>query len=106
MKSRTICYSPGRVAPGMSLAKAVQDRDGNILLAAGTVLELEMIDRLIRRGVETISVLVPDTRDEETIALELQAAQARIDTIFRGTGSPARDMLRAAVTSYRLECIR
>ena len=50
MKTRALCLSPGRIAPGMTLAKAVTDRDGNTLLAAGTVLDSEMLDRLIQIG--------------------------------------------------------
>jgi hypothetical protein len=106
MKLRTLCFSPGRVTPGMTLAKAATNQDGQTLLAAGTELDAEMLDRLIRRGVETVSVLVPDTRDEETIADELHAAEARIDHIFRRRGSPAKDALRTAVLNFRLESVK
>lgn len=103
MKTRALCLSPGRVAPGMTLARAITDRDGNSLLAAGTVLDSEMLDRLIRRGVEAITVLVVDTRDAETIANDLVAAEARVDHIFRGAGSRAREALRQAILAYRVE---
>jgi hypothetical protein len=103
MKSRTLCFPPGRIAPGMTLAKAITDRDGNTLLTAGTVLNLEMLDRLIRRGIETVSVLLLDTRDEETIAEELRAAQSRVEAIFRGDGSHARAELRDSILNFRLE---
>ena len=103
MKSRTMFFSPGRAAPGMTLAKAITDREGHALLASGTVLSSEMLDRLIRRGIETLSVLVLDTRDDETIAGELFTARTRVETIFRGTGSPARDELRLAILDFRLE---
>ena len=89
MKTRALCLSPGRVVPGMTLAKAITDRDGNTLLASGTMLDSEMLDRLIRRGVEAITVLVVDPRDAETIANDLAAAEARVDYIFRDTGSPS-----------------
>ena len=59
MKSRTLCFAPGRITPGMVLAKAVVDHDGKTLLTQGTEFTLELVDRLIRRGVETVSVLVP-----------------------------------------------
>jgi hypothetical protein len=103
MKSRIVCLAPGRVAPGMTLATAVIGRDGNTLLAAGTALDSEMLERLIRRGIETISVLVADTRDPETIAMEVRAAETRVDVIFRGTGSPARQALHAAILDFRRE---
>lgn len=103
MKSRIIHFAPGRVTPGMTLAKAIVDRDGHTLLASGTELDEAMLDRLIRRGVESMAVLVQDTRDEESIASELVAAQARVEFIFRGDDSPARSDLRDAVLNYRLE---
>ncbi len=87
----------------MTLAHNVTDREGHALLVAGTVLEAEMLDRLIRRGVESIPVLVPDTRDEETIAKEIQTAVARVEDIFRGAGSPARESLHTAILDYRQE---
>lgn len=106
MKTRALCLSPGRIAPGMTLARAVTDRDGNTLLAAGTVLDSAMLDRLIRRGVEAMTVLVVDTRDADTVAGELAAAEARVAYIFRGQGSQSRDALRKAIVGYRLENTR
>lgn len=103
MKLRTLCLTPGRVTPGMTLAKAATNRDGQTLLAAGTVLDAEMLDRLIRRSVEAISVAVPDTRDEETIASELQATETRVTHIFRNKGSPAKEALHAAIINFRQE---
>ena len=103
MKTRALCLSPGRVAPGMTLARAVTDREGNTLLAAGAVLDSAMLDRLIRRGVEAMAVLVADTRDADAIASELAAAEARVAYIFRGQGSAARQALHAAILDYRRE---
>ncbi|MFB0935220.1 MAG: hypothetical protein QMB52_05570 [Propionivibrio sp.] len=102
-KQRILCLAPGRATPGITLARAITDREGSILLSAGTVLDLAMLERLIRRGVDAISVLVPDNRDEATIADELRAVQRRIEIIFRGPGNPARDQLHAAVLNYRIE---
>ena len=106
MKSRNIFFAPGRAAPGMTLAKAIADRDGNTLLAAGTVLTAEMLDRLIRRGVQTLCAQVLDARDDETIASELANANARVETIFRGAGGPARDELRQVILNYRREATK
>ena len=105
-KQRIMCIAPGRAAPGMTLAKPVHDREGAILLTAETVLDPAVLERLIRRGVEAISVRVPDHRDEETIVRELADVRARIDTIFRGPGSAARNQLRDAVLGYRIENAR
>ena len=106
MKSRTIFLPPGRVAPGMTLAAAVLDHEHHTLLSAGTVLDTSTLDRLSRRGIEAIAVLLLDTRDAETIARELGDAETRVANIFRGTGSPARDALHAAVLHFRQESIR
>ena len=106
MKLRTLHFSPARVTPGMELAKAVTDRDGHALLALGTALDAEILDRLIRRGVESVAVLAQDTRDEETIANELRVAEERVEAVFRGSGSPARAELHAAVLKYRLESVK
>ena len=105
-KQRIMCIAPGRAAPGMVLAKPVHDREGAILLTAETVLDQAVLERLIRRGIEAVSVRVPDHRDEETIARELADVRARIDTIFRGPGSAARNQLRDAVLGYRIENAR
>jgi hypothetical protein len=106
MKVRTLHFAPARVTPGTKLAKAVNDRDGHALLAAGSVLDAEILDRLIRRGVESVAVLVQDTRDEETIATELRLAEERVAAIFRGSGNPARAVLQAAILNYRLESLK
>ncbi|MDR2451313.1 MAG: hypothetical protein LBE85_05970 [Candidatus Accumulibacter sp.] len=105
-KQRILCFAPGRAAPGMVLAKPVADREGAVLLAAETVLAADVLERLVRRGVETISVRVLDQRDEEAIARELVDIRARIDTIFRGPGSDARNQLRDSVLAYRIESAR
>lgn len=106
MKTRTLCLSPARVAPGMTLAKAVTDRDGNTLLASATVVDAAMLDRLTRRGVEALSVLVVDTRDADTIAGELATVEERVKYIFRGPGSQAREALRLSILAFRWEHTR
>ena len=106
MRMRNVCLAPGLVTPGMALAKAVNGRDGQPLLATGAELTANVLERLIRRGIEVVWVAAPDERDEETIALELRAAEARIDTIFRGQSSPARSALRQAILDYRQETLR
>jgi DNA helicase IV len=103
MKFRTISLAPGRAAAGMILAGAVIDREGHSLLAAGTVLDASIIDRLSRRGIESIAVNVPDTRSPETIAEALRLAEARVALIFRGDGNAARAQLHSAVLHYRQE---
>ena len=106
MKMRNVCLAPSRATPGMTLTSPVNGRDGLPLLAAGTTIDGDMIERLIRRGVETIWVQMPDERDERAVAMELEAAEQRIAAIFRGRGSPAREALREAVIRYRRESLQ
>ena len=103
MKLRRITLAPGRATPGMVLAQAVVDHDGNTLLVAGTELGTEMIERLLRRRIQTVCVEVPDPRDAQTIANELRAASERVEEIFEGPGSAARESLRKAILAYREE---
>lgn len=103
MKMRAVCLTPGRAESGMTLAEGVENHEGHTLLVAGTVLDSEMLEHLIHRGVETLHVLVPDLRDEATIALELRAAEERIAHIFRGEGGLAREALRCSVLHFRQE---
>ena len=106
MKSRTIYLPPGRVAPGMTLAITVLDGDGHALLAAGAVLDTRTLDRLSRRGIEAIAVLLLDTRDKKTVEKEVLSAETRVTTIFRGVGSSARDELHSAILHYRQQSIK
>jgi acetolactate synthase small subunit len=90
----------------MVLATPVYDRKGAVLLTAETALDPAMLEQMIRRDVKTISVRVPDLRDEETIARELADIRARIETIFRGPGSAAKSRLHDIVLDYRIESAR
>lgn len=101
MKTRTVCLPPGELAPGMVVATPVCGPQGAVLLAAGTVLEETTLEHLRRRNLEFLSVLVPDPRDEATIAAEIAAAEARVAYIFRGEGSAERLNLRRVIGDYR-----
>lgn len=101
MKTRVICLPPGQLQPGMIIATAVTGPQGAILFAAGTALDEYSLEQLRRRAIEFVTVSVPDPRDEATIAREVDEATARVDYIFRGTGSSARSALREIVLRYR-----
>ena len=73
------------------------------LLAAGAVLDLAILEKLMRRGIGAAFIQVPDTRDTATIAGELCSVNARIERIFRGPSNTVRDELRAAVQEFRSE---
>ena len=106
MKSRTIHLPILCVVPGMTLASALSDRQGRVLFAAGTVLDAVMLDRLNKRGIESVAANVVDTRDTATISEEVLAAESRVQQIFRGAGSAAREELQIAVLAYREEGAR
>ena len=105
-KSRTIHLPILCVVPGMTLASALSDRQGRVLFAAGTVLDAVMLDRLNKRGIESVAANVVDTRDTATISEEVLAAESRVQQIFRGAGSAAREELQIAVLAYREEGAR
>jgi acetolactate synthase small subunit len=90
----------------MVLATPVCDREGAVLLTAETIFDVAMLEQMVRHGVKAVSVRVPDYRDEQTIAREMADIRARIETIFRGTGSDARHRMREAVLDYRIENAR
>jgi hypothetical protein len=75
--------------------------DGQVLLAAGTVLDGETIAHLFERGVEMIWIAVDDTRDDATRAQESKAADAHVRHLFRGPSNAVRDELRDAVLTHR-----
>jgi hypothetical protein len=101
MKTRVVCLPPGQLQPEMIVAAAVTTPQGAILFAAGAVLDEHSLEQLRRRAVEFVTVSVPDSRDEATIAREVAEATTRVDYIFRGTHSSARAALRETVLRYR-----
>lgn len=101
MKTRTTCLPPGLLQPGMTLATPIVGQQGTVLFAAGSTLDEYALKQLGRRAIEFVTVLVPDSRDEEIIAREIAETDARIEFIFRGESSPARTALRNTIMNYR-----
>ncbi len=106
MKLRTIRLPILCVVAGMTLAAAVQDRAGRMLFAAGTELDEDMLDRLNKRGIESLAVQIVDTRDAFIIDEEVRTAQERVRYLFRGSGSSARAVLQAELLAYRDASLR
>lgn len=106
MKMRTVCLAPGRIPAGAEVALPVTGMGGKILLAPGAALDAQIVENLCRRGVEAVFVRIHDDRDEATVARELAEAKSRVNQIFRGEGSTARNELKAAVLYYRREATR
>lgn len=101
MKTRIVCLPPGQLQPGMTVASPVTGAQGGVLLAAGAELDDHALAQLRRRNIEFVTVSVPDSRDEASIAHDLEAATTRVDFIFRGDGSACRQALRQTILSYR-----
>lgn len=101
MKTRLVCLPLGELAPEMTVAAPVLSPHGGVLLAAGAQLDEQLLENLRRRGIEFVSVALPDARDPATIAAEQAAAAARVSHIFRGAGSATRQALQAVVAAYR-----
>lgn len=101
MKKRLVCLPPGQLAPGMEVAVPVVSVQGAVLLAAGATLDDDAPENLRRRGIDFVTVAIPDSRDAETIVREQEAAAQRVEYIFRGEGSSCRGKLRQAILDYR-----
>lgn len=88
---------------GMSLADEVLDKQGHILLPAGTVLTKQLIHSLGNHGIQQVSVIV--LQSEEQSQKELAFHQQKLDrltTIFRHCpDNPASQELRACIEKYR-----
>jgi hypothetical protein len=90
--------------PGMVLAEVLLDRQGQVLLAQGTVLTESMLASLARHDVAMLPILAADTAPPSPAPA---AVQARLDHIFRKTGDDdagrwATGLLRRYVQAYRL----
>lgn len=101
MAERSICMSTLAATPGQRLALPVRRADGEVLLPAGTELEVDHLRNLIQRGIDCIYVAQEETRDAEQIERDIAAAAARVAHLFRGPGSAAREELAEAVADYR-----
>jgi hypothetical protein len=98
---RLACVSILGLKPGAVLARAVLRPDGVVLLPAGQALDIDLLRQLGRRGIECVHVLLEETRDPMQIERDVALSVTRVAFLFRGPGSPARDELASAITSYR-----
>lgn len=101
MKTRLACLPPGQLVPGMEVAVPVVSAQGAVLLAAGATLDDDAPENLRRRGIDFVTVAIPDRRDADTIAREQEDAALRVEYIFRGEGSACRNRLRQIVLDFR-----
>ena len=94
--------------PGMTLAEAIRDRHGNIMLTEGTVLTEAHLAALAQRGIASAMVLperIPPS-DEEIAAMR-QSIEERLRHIFRKTlDHPGNRRLFDILLAYRLEKLK
>jgi hypothetical protein len=102
MKMRRLVLPVQEARPGMRLVAEVRNAAGGVLLAAGAVLAEDALAGLRRRGIDAVSVEVPDARSEEEVARELAQAEARIEHLFhRHIDNPELRELKQIVLDYR-----
>jgi hypothetical protein len=102
MKMRRLVLPVQEAKPGMQLSSDVRGPGGAVLLAAGAVLGEDALAGLRRRGIDAVSVDIPEARSEAEIALELARAEARIEHLFhRHIDNPELRELMQVVLDYR-----
>lgn len=93
------------VHAGMHLAEPVRDRQGNVMLAAGTELTAAHVAALARRGIASVLILperIPPS-DQELAAMR-RATEERLRHIFRKSlDTPTSAALFDVLLAYRLD---
>lgn len=102
----------GKASAGMVLSDAILDRQGQVLLATGTVLTTATIAALARHDVTTVPIAIAGTASAQR---DVAAITARLDHLFRGDGADidarhdagpaesANTILHRYIADYRLE---
>lgn len=95
------------VQPGARLAAAVFGSDGQMLLAAGSLLGETSLAQLAARGVVAVAVEAEAQRDEAALIAARQALTRRLEHMFRrGELKGPTQVLFKAVLEHRLEALR
>ena len=93
-------------ATGMTLAVAVTDAKGAILLPGATVLTDAMRTSLQRRGIERVCI-VNERPTAAALAAQREQIQARLAVLFRHCAPEhATALLRQSILNYRLGDMR
>lgn len=95
------------VQPGMVLSDELLDKQGQVLLPAGTVLSEKMLERMPGHGIESLAVLDETAADPAQLAAQRAAQLARIAVLFRrhdpDNGEDwAAASLRQLITDFRI----
>ena len=95
------------VQPGMVLSDELLDKQGQVLLPAGTVLTEKMLERMPGHGIESLAVADETPADPVQLAAQRAAQLERISVLFRrhapdNSDDWAANALRALVTDFRV----
>lgn len=102
MKMRRLVLPVQEAKPGMRLVAEIRNAAGGVLLAAGVELGEDALAGLRRRGIDAVSVEIPDARSDAEIARELAQAEVRIQHLFRRhIDNPELRELMQVVLDYR-----
>ena len=92
-----------QISQGMALADDLMDKQGHVLLPAGTIISEGMLKSLERHDIHQLSILIEEMPgDEQAHLLELQKKVDRLNTLFRKRPyeSPT-DILQTYIQKYR-----
>ncbi|WP_342117219.1 hypothetical protein [Pseudoduganella sp. OTU4001] len=95
------------VQAGMVLSDELLDKQGQVLLPAGTVLTDKMLERMPGHGVESLAVVDDTPADPVQTAAQREAQLERIAVLFRrhdpDNGEDwAANSLRKLITDFRV----
>ncbi len=101
------------ISVGMSLAEPVVGAQGEVVLSQGVALTQALLHALRRRGVASLSVLVPDadtcSGPNAAADMDVKARLVRVERLGRlfrnDDGQSGTTRLRALVTQYRMEAM-
>lgn len=92
------------LGPGMTVAEAVVDDGGRMLVPAGAEVSESLAAGLRRRGIETVRVERQVEEDPAAREARRQRLSAELDKRFRRAGeSAALSDIYAAVLAYQME---
>lgn len=91
-----------KATAGMTLAAALLDNHGGVLLPEHATLTEDVLAWLQRRGVQRCSVLIVDAVDAAGLARERERRLQRLERLFRhSAGEAGNALLLAQLRAYR-----
>ena len=97
-------YLPiSKIEAGMILANELLDKQGQVLLPAGTILSKQMLASLLLHDIHQLSVLTNDVEATPLNEAHIENTKQRLEVIFRHAPfDDARSTLVKLMTKYRL----